>query len=258
MSEPTLPPELVEALQGVRSVGAITGAGISAESGIPTYRGVGGIYDDPEEGHSTVEALSGPTLLRDPDRTWRAVAALARHTIDATPNAAHHALARMEQALEQFVLLTQNVDGLHRIAGSRNVIDIHGDVLATRCTSCETRTRLTRVELAALDATPPCPDCNAHLRPDAVLFEELLDPRKVLRMQEAFYREPPDLVLVVGTSAMFPYIAEPVHVAARCGRLTIEVNPEPTPLTNVVGTSLRGPAGVYVPLLAAALGADGD
>lgn len=258
MTEPALPPDLLDALRHVRSVGAITGAGISAESGIPTYRGVGGLYDDPEEGDRTVEALSGPTLRRDPDRTWRAVAALARRTIDALPNAAHRALARLERVVERFVLLTQNVDGLHRQAGSRNVIDIHGDVLATRCTSCETRTRLTRAELASLDATPPCPACDGRLRPDAVLFEEMLDPRNVLRLQQEFYREPPDLVLVVGTSAMFPYIAEPVYTAARAGRLTVEVNPEPTPLTDVVRTSLRGPAGLYVPLVAAALGADGD
>ena len=256
--EPMLPPQLVAALEGVRSVGAITGAGISAESGVPTYRGVGGIYDDPEEGQRTVEALSGPTLLGDPDRTWRAVAALARYTIDAQPNAAHHAIARMEQALGEVVVLTQNVDGLHRQAGSRNVIDIHGDVLATRCVSCDVRTRLTRAELAALDATPPCPECDSHLRPDAVLFEEMLDPRKVLRLEDAFYRDPPDLVLVVGTSAMFPYIAEPVYVAARGGRITVEVNPEPTPLTDVVSVSLRGSAGHYVPLIAAALGADTD
>lgn len=258
MSEVSLPPQLVVALAGVRSAGAITGAGISAESGIPTYRGVGGIYDDPDEGNRTVEALSGPTLVRDPDRTWRAVAALARHTLNAQPNAAHRAMVRMEQVLDRFVVLTQNVDGLHRQAGSRNVIDIHGDVLATRCMSCDVRTRLTRSELAELDATPPCPDCKGQLRPDAVLFEEMLDPRKVLQLQEAFYREPPDLVLVVGTSAMFPYIAEPVYAAAQSGRLTIEVNPEPTPLSDVVGVSLRGAAGLYVPLIAAALGADGD
>lgn len=251
--ESALPPELVEALEGVSSVGAITGAGISAESGIPTYRGVGGIYDDPAEGERTVEALSGPTLRSDPDRTWRAVAALARHTLDAQPNAAHWAIAQMENDLEDVVVLTQNVDGLHRQAGSSNVIDIHGDVLATRCVSCDARTRLTRAELALLDATPPCPACDAHLRPDAVLFEEMLDPHKVQRMQDAFYRDPPDLVLVVGTSAMFPYIAEPVYVAARCGRVTVEVNPERTPLSDAVGTSLRGPAGHYVPLIAAAL-----
>lgn len=257
MTAPSLPASLLSTLEGVHSVGVVTGAGISAESGIPTYRGVGGIYDDPEEGDRTVEALSGHTLVRDPDRTWRAVAALARHTIDAQPNAAHHALARIEKVVERCVILTQNVDGLHRAAGSVNVIDIHGDVLATRCVSCDVRGRLTRAEVAALEARPPCPACDAWLRPDAVLFGEMLDPRKVSRLREEFYRRPPDLVLVVGTSALFPYIAEPVWIAADRGRLTVEVNPEPTPLTDVVRESLRGPAGVYVPLLAAALGADG-
>ena len=233
----------------------VLGAGISAESGIPTYRGVGGLYDDPDKGDDTVEALSGPTLRCDPDRTWRAVAALARHSLAAEPNDAHHALVRMEQELDSFVLLTQNVDGLHRTAGSHNVIDIHGDVLATRCMSCDARGRLTREALARLDATPTCGACGGHLRPDAVLFEEMLEPRKVARMQEAFYVRPPQLVLVVGTTAMFPYIAEPVRTAARDGRLTIEVNPEPTSLTGIVTFSLRGKAGQFLPQIARALAA---
>jgi NAD-dependent deacetylase len=251
-TDAALPPDLDEALRAVRSVGVITGAGISAESGIPTYRGVGGIYDDPEEGDRTVEALSGPTLRADPDRTWRAVAALARVSIDARPNAAHEALARIEGTVDRCVILTQNVDGLHHEAGNQDIIDIHGNVLATRCTVCDGRGQLTRTALAALDATPRC-DCGGGLRPDAVLFEEMLDPMKVMRLQDAFYRNPPDLTLVIGTTAIFPYIADPVYAAARSGRLTVEVNPEPTPLSDIVDWSLRGPAGSYVPLIADAL-----
>jgi len=91
--DPRLPAELIERLAAVRSVGVITGAGVSAESGIPTYRGAGGIYDDPEEGDRTVEALTGSTLIEDPDRTWRAVARLARASASAQPNPGHHAIA---------------------------------------------------------------------------------------------------------------------------------------------------------------------
>lgn len=248
-----LPADLVRRLEKVRSVGVITGAGISAESGIPTYRGVGGLYDDPDQGWSTIEALSGPTLLVDPDRTWRAVAGLARHALDARPNAAHDALVRLEAAVPDFVLLTQNVDGLHRLAGSRNVIDIHGDVLATRCLDCGGKGRMSRAGVAGLSQTPRCADCSGRLRPDAVLFEEMLPPQKVIRMQEAFYARPPDLLLVVGTSALFPYIAAPVHDAARAGRLTVEINPEPTGLTTVVTFHLRGRAGAWVPPVVEAL-----
>ena len=247
-----LPPDLEAALAGVASVGVITGAGISAESGIPTYRGAGGIYDDPVEGDRTVEALTGATLHRDPDRTWRAVAALARHSIAARPNAAHEALVRIEDSVASFVLLTQNVDGLHTDAGTRSLIDIHGDVLATRCTRCDARGRLTRDDVVALEHTPAC-SCGGGLRPDAVLFGERLPQRKVFRMQEAFYRRTPDLVLVVGTSAMFPYIGEPVVHAAREGKLTVEVNPEPTELSPVVAYALREPAGVVLPRMAAVL-----
>lgn len=247
-----LPHDLAHVLRGIRSVGVITGAGISAESGIPTYRGVGGLYEDPEEGERTVEALSGPTIHRDPDRTWRAVAALAQASVNARPNPAHAAIARIEEVVDTFVLLTQNVDGLHRLAGSRNVIDIHGDVLATRCMRCDARGRLDREQVAGIVRTPHC-GCGGRLRPDAVLFGEMLPTEKVERMQRAFYEDSPELLLVVGTSALFAYIAEPVVVAARRGRLTVEVNPTPTGLSGTVRYSLRARAGDVVPQIADAL-----
>jgi len=248
-----LPPRLVERLRDVRSVGAITGAGVSRGSGLPTYRGRGGIYDDPDEGDRTVEALSGPTLVADPDRTWRVVAKLARQAQDARPSAAHRALAGIERAVERFVLLTQNVDGLHQAAGSRHVIDIHGDVLATRCLSCAAQGRLERDALRALEGAPRCEACGGVLRPGAVLFGEMLPADKVERMIEEFHRNVPDMVLIVGTSAMFPYITEPVFAAVRRGKLTVEVNPEETPTSSLVEFSLRGEADAVLPLIEQAL-----
>ena len=245
-----LPADLVETLRTIRTLGAITGPGVSAESGIQTYRGKGGLYDDEAEGDRTVAALSAPTLRRDPDRTWRVVAELARKAVDAAPNPGHHALVAMEDALEQFVLLTQNVDGLHREAGSRNVIDIHGDVLDVRCMTCEHRGRLTPAEVRPLDAAPPCPACGGVLRPDAVLFGEMLPEAKILRLYEEMLERPPELVLIAGTTAVFPYIVEPVLVAARAGIPTVEVNPEPTDVSPVVRWSLRGTAGEVLPLMA--------
>jgi NAD-dependent deacetylase len=249
----SLPQPLIERLRSVRSVGVITGAGVSAESGIPTYRGRGGIYDDPEEGERTVESLSGPTLSSDPDRTWRAVAALARLSASAEPNAGHRAIAEIERLVDRFVLLTQNVDGLHQLAGSRNVIDIHGNIFATRCMGCQRTGRLDRDLLPGLDRAPECEECGGLLRPDAVLFEEMLPMDKVLRIDREFRANPPDLVLAVGTSALFPYISQPVFLASESGHLTVEVNPEPTLLSGVVDYTLRGPGGSYLPLIRGAL-----
>lgn len=253
-----LPAELETALRSVCSVGVVTGAGVSAESGIPTYRGKGGIYDDPEEGDRTVEALSGPTLRTDPDRTWRAVAKLARSSAAAEANPAHHAIVSIERIVDRFVLLTQNVDGLHQLAGSRNVIDIHGNVFATRCMACGATGTLTRETLPALERAPRCATCSGILRPDAVLFEEMLPMDKVQRIQEEFRGRVPDLVIAAGTTAVFPYIAEPVLWAGHCGKLTVEVNPEPTLLSPHVGFALRGPAGHFLPLIEQAIQAGRD
>ncbi len=245
-----LPDDLVDALGNVSSVGVITGAGVSAESGIQTYRGQGGIYDDEAEGDATVEALSAATLRADPGRTWRVVSELARRAVDAAPNAAHEAIVLLEQSLPRFVLLTQNVDGLHRLAGSRNVIDIHGDVLDTRCLACDERGRFTPAEVRALRNTPRCQACDGILRPDAVLFGEMLPEEKILRLHHELLEDVPDLVIVAGTTAIFPYIVQPVLEAAGRGRLTVEVNPEPTQLSEHVRWSLRGKAGDLLPLIA--------
>jgi NAD-dependent deacetylase len=245
----TLPDDLVRRLGSVRSIGAITGAGISAESGIQTYRGKGGIYDDPEDGERTVEALSGHTLRSDPDRTWRAVGQLARQAVGARPNPAHHALVEMEAKLDRFVLLTQNVDGLHQLAGSRNVIDIHGSIHEAVCMACSHFVRFEPDELVSIEATPRCERCQGRLRPNAVLFGELLPTDKIERIYDEFHHHRPDLVLVAGTSAMFPYISQPVELAREAGKLTVEINPEPTLLSDRVDFTLRGNAGDYLPLM---------
>ncbi len=247
----TLPSGLSLALRKARSIGVITGAGLSAGSGIPTYRGAGGIYDDPEEGDRTVEALSGPTLARDPDRTWRVIAELARKSARAAPNAGHLAIAEIEKRVERCVLLTQNVDGLHGLAGSRNVIDIHGNVFETLCTGCGRPDRLH--DPAAIDRAPRCPACGAVVRPDVVLFEEMLPVRKLERIQAEFIDDVPDVVIAAGTTALFPYIAQPFAHAYATGATTVEVNPEDTTLTRFATFPLRGTAEEILPALASAL-----
>ncbi|MCA9672961.1 MAG: NAD-dependent protein deacylase [Myxococcales bacterium] len=249
-----LPRELVHRLRAARSVGAITGAGISAESGIRPYRGKGGIYDDPSEGEATVEAVSAPTLYSDPDRTWRAIAAIARGAAGARPNAAHEALVAIENAVERFALLTQNVDGLHQAAGSKAIIDIHGSVDATICMRCDTRAPLDVASIATLERAPRCAQCSIGvLRPDVVLFGEMLPMDKVARMQREFHENVPDVVIIAGTSALFPYIAEPLLVARKAGKLTIEVNLEPTDVTVIAEFSFRERAGAVLPAIAEAI-----
>jgi NAD-dependent deacetylase len=147
------------------------------------------------------------------------------------------------------------VDGLHHAAGSRNVIDIHGDVLDTLCLSCGRQGRIERETLAALQRAPRCVECAGVLRPHVVLFGEMLPPEKLRRIHDDFYRDVPDLVLVVGTSGLFAYIVEPVHVAVAAGRLTVEINPEPTTTSSIVDFSLLGEADVYVPLIERTLAA---
>jgi NAD-dependent deacetylase len=186
------------------------------------------------------------------------VAKLARASAAAQPNPGHHAIAEIETIVERFVLLTQNVDGLHQLAGSRNVIDIHGNVFATRCMSCGAGGTLGRETLPALAAAPCCDACGGVLRPDAVLFEEMLPQEKVLRMDAEFRLNAPDLVIAAGTSAMFPYISQPVLFAREFGKLTVEVNPEPTVLSGIVDHALRGPSGRYLPLIRDALAPPGS
>jgi NAD-dependent deacetylase len=253
MERLSLPVELVERLKSVRSVGVITGAGVSAESGIRTYRGKGGLYDDPDEGERTVEAVSGPTLRADPDRTWRAISRMIRMAGEARPNRGHVAIAAIERKVERFVLLTQNVDGLHQLAGSSNIIDIHGNIFETKCMSCGKGGLLERGAVVQFDSAPRCPRCSGVIRPDVVLFEEMLPEEKVDRIRLEFALNTPDLVMAVGTTALFPYIIQPVVIAGRTGKLTVEINPENTMLSDHVDYSLRGPAGGYLPLIEEAL-----
>jgi len=254
----SLPPGLVETIRNVRSVGVITGAGMSAESGVQTYRGKGGIYDDPIEGDRTVEALSAATLRADPDRSWRTIARLAEQACDARPNPGHVALVAIEQAVESFVLLTQNVDGLHRAAGNENVIEIHGTIFDTTCMRCGDSRQFERTRYLGLREAPKCGECDGTLRPDVVLFGETLPTEASRQMQASFDATLPDLILGVGTSALFPYIVAPILRAQAGGQVTVEVNPEETDLTSQYDHVLRGAAGELLPQIATVLVSGGD
>ncbi|MBI4700360.1 MAG: NAD-dependent protein deacylase [Deltaproteobacteria bacterium] len=225
-------------LRRSRRVLFITGAGLSADSGMPTYRGVGGIYDRglTEEGIPIEEAVSGPMMARRPEVCWKYIHEIARVSRGAGPNRGHEVIALLERHLGEVWVLTQNVDGLHRRAGSTRIIDIHGDVSQLLCTVCSWRRSVTDYgELAPL---PRCPDCDAVVRPDVVLFGEMLPVGKLALLRRELARGF-DAVFSVGTSSLFPYIAEPVVAASRAGIFTVEVNPETTVVSPFVEVALR-------------------
>jgi NAD-dependent deacetylase len=235
--------QVVELLRKSRSLLFITGAGLSADSGLPTYRGVGGLYDDchPEEGVPIETILSGEMLAARPPLTWKYLLQVERATRGAKPNRGHEVIAEMEQRFERVWVLTQNVDGFHRRAGSRNVIDIHGDLHHIRCTRCAFEESVTDYE--GFSVPPRCPDCQGVLRPDVVLFGELL-PARQLATYRAETERGFDLVLSIGTSSVFPYISAPVLDAYHFGKPSVEINPGETDVTEFVT--------VKVPLGAAA------
>lgn len=224
--------EVAALLRGSRRLAFLTGAGISAESGLPTYRGVGGLYNDMtiDEGLPIEDILSGDTFARDPALTWKYLFEIERACRGARPNAAHALIAALDRTHEVCVI-TQNVDGFHVEAGSRDVIEIHGRLRELRCTGCGAR--FSQRDFDALDLPPRCAACRGVLRPDVVLFGEMLPLRAVARY-EAALRRGFDLVFAIGTTAGFPYIYEPVAASARAGIPTIEINPDRTALSSLV------------------------
>jgi NAD-dependent deacetylase len=224
-------------MASARSALFITGAGVSAASGVPTYRGIGGLYSEnaTDEGLTIEDALSGEMFQRRPEVTWKYIHQIERACRGARLNAAHAAIARIERRLARCWVLTQNVDGFHRAAGSTNVIDIHGDLHRILCTRCAYEAHVD--DYAELAACPRCPACAAVLRPDVVLFGEMLPLEKVeiLRRELAHGF---DVVISIGTSSLFPYITRPVLEAAHFGVPTIEINPEPTAVSTAVSVRL--------------------
>lgn len=231
----------------------ITGAGLSADSGLPTYRGVGGLYDGgtTEEGLEIEDALSGPMLQARPDVCWKYIGQVERACRGATPNRAHEVIAQLQQRREGVVVLTQNVDGLHRVAGCHDVIEMHGNVHELHCTRCAWERVVPDYE--GLRLPPACPECGALVRPRVVLFEEALPGRAIDRLR-AEVACGFSLVVTVGTTAGFPYIAAPVHMAARSGAHTVEVNPGTSLVSHLVDLKLAARAAPTFDALAAALG----
>jgi NAD-dependent deacetylase len=240
-----LDPALIRCLAAARSIVVLTGAGISAESGVPTFRDAQtGLWSkfDPRE-------LATPSAFaRNPKLVWDWYAVRRERVGVAQPNAGHRALVAMEACVDDFTLVTQNVDGLHRAAGSVRLVELHGNIARVRCSrGCGV---VTHWNEAAPDEPPRCADCGAYLRPDVVWFEEALPVAAIGAAEQAARRC--DVLLVVGTSAeVYPAAALPAYAQA-AGATVVEINPEATPLSDRADHVLRGPAGTVLPALVAA------
>jgi NAD-dependent deacetylase len=211
---------------------ALTGAGVSTESGIPDFRSAGGIWAqyDPYE----VASIDG--FRRDPERVWEFYGRRLGVLADTKPNAAHVALAQLERDGLLQAVITQNVDGLHRAAGSRNVIEVHGTIATASCPRCGRRE-----DPRQLLPLPRCADCGAVLKPDVVMFGELLDPATIDRATELARQAA--LLLVVGSSLqVYPVAGLPDETLAAGGKLAI-VNREPTPYDARAAFVAHGAAG---------------
>ncbi|GAB4549983.1 MAG: NAD-dependent deacylase [Anaerolineae bacterium] len=220
---------------------ALTGAGISAESGVPTFRGEDGLWR-----HYRPEDLATPyAFARDPALVWEWYDWRRGLIARCQPNSAHFTLAAMQARLPDFTLITQNVDGLHRQAGVQRLLELHGNIWRLRCTRQGTTFEDRTTPLPHLP--PYCPDCGALLRPDVVWFGETL-PADVL--QNAFTAcAACDLILVVGTSALVQPAASLPLIAIQNGAALVEINLQPTPLSDHADLTLRQPAAQALPEL---------
>ena len=238
-----IPGELRERLRAARRVFVLTGAGVSAESGVPTFRGGG---DTAVWKGMPFEVISSASMVRSNlSEVWewfdyrRGVLGHCR------PNAAHEAIARWQDRFESFTLATQNIDGLHAAAGSREVLELHGNAWRARCLKCGNRED---VRGKPADVRPPlCAECGTQMRPDVVLFGEMLPERVWISAAERAAHC--DLCFVVGTSAIVYPAAGLPYAASEAGAYLVEVNPEPTPLSEMCDVTLRGAAGEILPLL---------
>lgn len=229
--------QVVKILARCRSLLFITGAGISADSGLPTYRGIGGLYnaEHPEEGIPIEELLSGTMMRRRPELTWKYLGQVEQAARGARFNRAHAVIAEMESHFDRVWTLTQNIDGLHRQAGAKNVLEIHGSIHELVCPECDWQKTVDDYSL--LKMPPRCPNCAAMIRPAVVLFGEMLPGETVEHLYEELDRGF-DAVFSIGTTSVFPYIAGPVQMASRSGWASVEINPGQTRVSHLVDVQL--------------------
>lgn len=240
MSDRDLYERAAAAIASAGDIAVMTGAGVSRESGIHTFREKGGLWE-------TVDAekmASLPGFLADPEKVWAWYMARHKSVTDAAPNPGHYAIAKLEEKAPSFTLITQNIDGLHQEAGSVNVLELHGSIRRTRCLDEGTVFDSWPEPEAGL---PPRCECGALIRPDVVWFGEAL-PEDVLRDSFVKAREC-DLMLVVGTSAVVQPAGLLPLEARQNGATVIEINPERTVISNLVDICILEQSGSALPRL---------
>jgi len=246
----------------------ITGAGVSASSGIPTFRGKDGYWRNLDP----IELATPEAFARDPELVWQWYRERRLDIRDAQPNAAHEAIARLAQHADEFLLVTQNVDDLHERAGSAKaeMVQIHGDIFLTRCSRCNWKAKLCDAEEGRLlkeggfagsrtsiekneqqngqeNGLPKCAKCGALMRPGVVWFGEPLPAQETERVENYLQRDSCGVVIVAGTTATFGYIIDWALRASRGGGELIEINPEETPLSRFATRLVREPAAIALP-----------
>lgn len=228
--------------QALRKVVALTGAGISAESGVPTFRGPGGLWKQ-----FRAEDLATPQAFKnDPKLVWEWYIYRRQIIAKSNPNPGHIAIVELQQIImDNFLLITQNVDGLHRRAGSKDLIELHGNIFLNRCNQCSRRFP---DDVLNFEVLPPlCPNCQGEIRPDVVWFGENLDPVSIEDAFAASRRA--SLFLSIGTSAIVHPAASLPLIAKENGAMLIEINPERTPLTPLADCALPYPSAIALPPL---------
>lgn len=221
-------------------VAVLTGAGISAESGVPTFRGEDGLWRQ----YRAVDLATPAAFAQDPKLVWEFYHWRRELLASLQPNVAHRALAELEQQVPEFTLITQNIDDLHRLAGSRNIIELHGNIWRVQCIGCSKVEEDRRVPLPEL---PHCTGCGSLLRPAVVWFGEPLDPLILEQTYKAL--SICRVLLVIGTSGVVQPAASMGSWAKRHGAFVAEINLEPTPYNDVYDLCLQGKAGDIVPQL---------
>jgi len=232
--------QIREWLHSARSIAVLTGAGISAESGIPTFRGENGLWRN----HRPEDLATPEAFARDPLLVWQWYNWRRGLIAQAEPNPGHQALAEIERRHPNFTLITQNVDGLHDRAGSRNILKVHGDIWTVRCSRCGRERPDPRPEIADL---PPRCECGALERPGVVWFGESL-PQEIWRKSEEA-AQGAAVFLVIGTSAVVYPAAGLITLAKSAGARIVEINLEKTPASGLADVSLQGRAAEILPNL---------
>ena len=228
--------QAAEDLAAAGNVAALTGAGISIESGIPPFRGKGGLW----ERFDPMEIAHIDALMRDPAKVWKILVKEMKEIVDrAKPNDGHKGLAKLEAQNKLRTIITQNIDGLHQAAGNTDVIEFHGTFAWQRCMDCNKKYETRKVDISEI---PPRCECGGILRPDAVFFGEIIPAEAMRRSRQA--ATDCDLMLVVGTSAVVQPAAMIPVIAKDNGAKIVEINPERTPLTDQISDYLiMGKAG---------------